>query len=209
VAILRPLMLLAVAGLILSAGDVRAQGAFPAPLPSQSAPGGPQGSPFPPANAAASPFPPPGGGAFGGAPAGPPGGDQCMQKFLPMRQDAEQKAGLIKAASARKAPPEEACKLISNFAAAEVKMISFIETNSNKCGIPPQIGQQMKAGHANTEKLRITVCNVAAQRAQGGGGPAAPSLSEVLGTDVGLPEARATKRGGTTFDTLSGNALDR
>ena len=133
-----------------------------------------------------------------------------MKTFLPLRQDAEKKAALIKAAGARHAPPDEACKLIGNFAGAEVKMITFIETNAKKCGIPPEIGKQMKDGHVNTEKMKATVCNVAQQRAQGGGGaPAAPSLSEALGTADAIPEARTAKRGGATFETLNGNALTR
>jgi hypothetical protein len=225
VTVLRLFTSLAVAGLILSAAEVRAQGAFPAPLPSQAAPA--SASPFPPVNSSSSPFPPVNGaaassfpaagaapvmgGGFGaGPPQGgpPPGAEDCMKRFLPLRQDAEKKAALIKAASSRKAPPEEACKLITNFAGAEIKMISFIETNSRKCGIPPEIGKQMKDGHANTEKMKATVCNVATQRAQGGG-QAAPSLSEALGTSAAIPEAQKAKHGGATFDTLSGNALAR
>lgn len=222
------------AGLALSIADVHAQSAFPAPLPSQSQAAPANASPFPPVNASApssSPFPPVNGsgdaafsggaapvfggaGGLGGAPgpqqqAGPPGSEDCMKHFLPLRQDAEKKAGLIKAAGARKAPPDEACKLITSFAGAEVKMISFIDTNAKKCGIPPEIGKQMRDGHTNTEKMKTTVCNVAAQRAQGGGPAAAPSLSEALGTSAALPEARAAKRGGATFETLNGNALAR
>jgi hypothetical protein len=217
------------ATLLLSAAPLRAQGAFPPPVPAQSAP--PNASPFPPVGSGGAAFPPvngaapssfpaagaapaggfgAGAGGFGGMPspqAGAPPAD-CMKNFLPLRQDAEKKAGLIKAAGARKAPPEEACKLIASFAAAEIKMISFIETNSRKCGIPPEIGKQMKDGHANTEKMRTTVCNVAQQRAQGGG-PAAPSLSEALGSSAAIPEAQSAKRGGATFETLNGNALTR
>ncbi len=37
---------------------------------------------------------------------------------------------------------------------------------------------------------------------------AGPSLSEVLGS-APLPEAKPTKRGGSTFDTLNGNVLTR
>jgi hypothetical protein len=218
----------AAAWLLAGAVPVFAQGAFPAPLPSQSqssqaAPA--SASPFPPVNgapAAASPFPPVGGdsafergaaplggpAALGGPPAPPPGGEACMKQFLPLRQDAEKKAAAIKAAGARKAPPDEACKLIASFAGAEVKMINYIEANAAKCGIPPEIGKQLKAGHANTEKMKTTVCNVAQQRAQGAG-PAAPSLSEALGTSSALPEARTAKRGGATFETLNGNALAR
>jgi hypothetical protein len=40
--------------------------------------------------------------------------------------------------------------------------------------------------------------------------PAGPSLSDVLGSAAALPEATVAKKsGGTTFDTLSGNALTR
>jgi hypothetical protein len=63
----------------------------------------------------------------------------------------------------------------------------------------------MKKGHVNTEQLQQKVCAVAAQAQQG---PAGPSLSEVLGS-ASLPEAKATKRGGSTFDTLNGNVLAR
>ena len=124
---------------------------------------------------------------------------------MPLRADAEAKAKLIQAAGKRKAPPAEACKLIANFAQAEVKMIKFVEANSKKCGIPPNVGEQMKKGNANTTQLQTKVCAAAAQ---GPAGPAGPSLSEALGS-ASLPEATKTKRGGSTFDTLNGNVLTR
>jgi hypothetical protein len=40
-------------------------------------------------------------------------------------------------------------------------------------------------------------------------GPAGPSLSDVLGSSAAMPEATATKKGGSTFDTLNGNVLTR
>jgi len=220
---IRLIVSLAAAALVLQAADLRAQGAFPAPLPGQAVPQGAQGaSPFPPVNGvpAAQPRPAPspsafttgappvGGGAFGAPPqqAGPPpGAEDCQKGFMPLRQDAEAKANAIKAASKRKAPPQEACKLIASFSQAEVKMIRFIETNAKKCGIPPQIHEQMKKGHVGTEQLQQRVCSVAQQAQQG---PAGPSLSEVLGS-ASLPEAKPTKRGGSTFDTLNGNVLTR
>lgn len=217
----RLIVSLAAVALVVQTADLKAQGAFPAPLPGQTAPQA--ASPFPPVNGvpatparpAPSPSafttgaPPVGGGAFGAPPqqqAGPPpGAEDCQKGFLPLRQDAEAKANAIKAASKRKAPPQEACKLIGNFSQAEVKMIRFVEANAKKCGIPPQVGEQMKKGHVNTEQLQQKVCAVAAQAQQG---PAGPSLSEVLGS-ASLPEAKATKRGGSTFDTLNGNVLAR
>jgi hypothetical protein len=220
---------LAVAIVALQAGQAGAQGAFPAPLPNQSSAPPANASPFPPVNGApaqSSPFPPVGGGpaapsAFpsqGGAPMqgagfGPPQGptsgpsDACMKGFVPLREEAEKRGKLIKAASERKAPPDEACKLIAAFGQSETKMIKYIEANAQKCGIPPQIGDQLKAGHKNTEALREKVCTVAQQMVQQKAA-AAPSLSEALGS-VQAPEAVATKKGGSTFDTLNGNVLAR
>jgi hypothetical protein len=130
-----------------------------------------------------------------------------MRGFVPLREDAEKRGKLIKAASDRHASPDEACKLIRNFGQAEIKMISYVETNASKCGIPPQISDQLKSGHKNTEKMQTQVCNVAQQQQQRG--PAGPSLSEVLGSSAALPEATVAKKGGSTFDTLNGNVLAR
>ena len=203
------------------AGQALAQSAFPAPLPNQGVQ--PNDPAFPPVNGSApvasigrpSAFPTngaapiAGGSAFGGAPAAPPPGgaaDACMKGFLPLREEAEKRGKLIKAASDRHAPPDEACKLISNFSQVEVKMVKYIETNSAKCGIPPQVGDQLKAGHKNTEAMQKRVCAVAQQAPRG---PAGPTLSDVLGSSAALPEATATKKGGSTFDTLNGNVLTR
>ena len=130
-----------------------------------------------------------------------------MKNFVPLREEAEKRGKMIKAASDRKAPPDEACKLIGSFGQAELKMIKYIETNAAKCGIPPQIADQLKNGHKNTEKMQKQVCAVAAQAQTRG--PAGPSLSEVLGSSAALPEAQPTKKGGSTFDTLNGNVLSR
>ena len=202
----------------LHAGHVFAQGAFPAPLPNQSAPA--NASPFPPVNGAApsaavgapSAFPSQGSAPVSSGFSGPPpqasgGAEACLKGFVPLREEAERRGKLIKAASDRKAPPDEACKLIKNFGQAETKMIQYVETNSAKCGIPPQIADQLKNGHKNTEKMQNQVCAVA-QQVQSRG-PAGPSLSEVLGSSAALPEAQAVKKGGSTFDTLNGNVLQR
>jgi hypothetical protein len=206
--------MIASAGQMFSASHVLAQGAFPAPLPNQSA------SPFPPVNGTApsatvgapSPFPTEGAAPVSRGFSGPPPqasgpADACMKGFVPLREEAEKRGKMIKAASDRKAPPDEACKLIKNFGAAEMKMIKYVETNSAKCGIPPQIADQLRTVHKNTEKMQTQVCNVAQQAASRG--PAGPSLSEVLGSSSALPEAQPVKKGGSTFDTLNGNVLTR
>lgn len=212
-----PLML---AALAVSTVSALAQGAFPAPLPNQSA------SPFPPVNGApaATIGAPSGGFPGGGAPPvagggsfGPPpgqqqqqagGDDDCMKKFLPLREEAEKRGKAIKAAGERRAPPDEACKLIGNFSQAELKMLKFIESNSARCGIPAEIGSQLRAGHKNTEQMQQKVCGIAQQQQQRG--PAGPSFSDLLGSSAAMPEANTAKRsGGSTFDTLNGNVLAR
>jgi hypothetical protein len=222
---------LTVAAAIVQAGQAFAQGAFPAPLPGQAAPSNASPFPpvpgqtiqkndpaFPPVNGAApsSSFPANGaapitGSAFERAPAPPSqaGGpsEECMKGFVPLREEAEKRGKLIKAASDHHAPPDEACKLIGNFGQAEIKMIKYVESHAAKCGIPTQIADQLKNGHKNTESMQQKVCAVAQQQQQKG--PAGPSLSEVLGSSAALPEATATKKGGSTFDTLNGNVLAR
>jgi hypothetical protein len=196
---------LTVAVVTIHPGQAGAQGAFPAPLPGQVQANDPA---FPPVNGAAprasigappsSGFPAGGaapieGAGFGGRPPAPPSqggaGEDCMKQFMPLREEAEKRGKMIKAASDRHAPPDEACKLIRN------------------CGIPAQVGDQMKAGHKNTDALANKVCGIAQQAATRG--PAGPSLSEVLGSSAQLPEAMPTKKGGSTFDTLNGNVLTR
>jgi hypothetical protein len=215
--------------LAVQGGQALAQGAFPAPLPNQQQRGGVVANDpaFPPVNgaaprasvgapAAASPFPSSGAAPVAGAPSSfspaPPtqaGGpsDACMKGFVPLREEAEKKGKMIKAASDRHAPPDEACKIIGAYGAAEVKMIRYVESNAAKCGIPPQVADQLKNGHKNTEALEKKVCAVAEQvKTRGPGGP---SLSEVLGTANAAPEATASRKGGSTFDTLNGNVLQR
>ncbi|MBR1178289.1 hypothetical protein JQ617_30300 [Bradyrhizobium sp. KB893862 SZCCT0404] len=204
----------------MGAAGAHAQSAFPAPLPGQAA----TSSAFPPVNGSApsasvgtapqSSFPvngaaPLGGaGAFSAAPPTQAPGEDCMKAFVPLREEAEKRGKLIKAAGDRHAPPDEACKLIRNFSQAELKMIKYVETNAAKCGIPPQVSAQMKDGHKNTEAMQTKVCNVAQQMQNQPRGPAGPSLSEVLGSGS-APEANAGKKGGSTFDTLNGNVLTR
>jgi hypothetical protein len=220
-----------------NAGQGFAQGAFPAPLPGRAGTASDPAFPpvndpaFPPVNgsapvtsmgvpasmgAAGSSFPVTGAApiadsGFQRSPAGPmqAGGppDQCMKGFLPLREDAEKRGKLIKAASDRHAPPDEACKLIGGFGQAEIKMIKYVETHAAQCGIPPQIADQLKSGHKNTENMQQKVC-AAAQQAQLRG-PTGPSLSDVLGSAATVPEASSSRKHGSTFDTLSGNVLDR
>jgi hypothetical protein len=211
---------LAVAVVTFQAGQVRAQGAFPAPLPGKA--GTANDPAFPPVNGtapapsfgnapAAASFPgaaPMAGSPFASPPTQGGGIDQCMKEFLPLRQEAERRGQLLKAASDKHSGPEVACKLIGNFVQAEIKMMKYVETNGARCQIPQQISDQLKKGHAATEAMKGRICSAADQAKNQA--PAGPSLSDVLGSAAALPEATVAKKsGGGTFDTLSGNALTR
>jgi hypothetical protein len=175
-------------------------------------------SPFPSAGSAAASqgvfsqgAAPLGGGLAGGGPPGGGGGgaaeqQDCMEKFAPLRQDAEKRAQAIKAASERKAAPQEACGLIKGYVAAEAKLVNYVTTKQTACGIPAEIPKQLKANQVRSQQMMKAVCEAAA-RPQGGPA-AAPSLSEALGSSSG-PEIRSVRRGGSAFDTLNGNVLSR
>jgi hypothetical protein len=95
----------------------------------------------------------------------------CLEGFAPLRRDAEQQGKLIKAASERHAPPQEACEIIGTYALASAKMVNYVEANADECAIAASVVEQLKAGHRKTEELRSKVC---AKAEQGGGlnGPA-------------------------------------
>lgn len=150
------------------------------------------------------------GGGFAAAPQDGGGGtaeqEECMEKFAPLRQDAERRAKLIQAASERRAPPKEACALIKGYVQAEARLVNYVTTKQTACGIPSDIPKQLKANQARSQQMLKTVCTAAAQPQ--GGPAAAPTLSEVLGSPSAAPEIR-TVRGGSTFDTINGNVLAR
>ena len=216
------IMPLTVVLLALQCGAANAQGAFPAPLPGRTTVAA--NDPFPPVNgaapvaslgAASGSFPVSGTAPVSSAfmrPSQPQASapDECMQGFLPLRQEAEKRGKLIKAASDRHAPADEACKLIGNFAQSESKMLKYVETHAAKCGIPPQISDQLRTGHKNTEAMQQKICSVAQQQQQQQKGPSGPTLSEVLGSATSLPTATPVKHAsGSVFDTLQGNVLER
>jgi hypothetical protein len=161
------------AAAIACSGHVLAQSPFPAPLPGQAqagdsvsaseniVPGVPAGPPSPFTGAGTSPV-------LGGSGwASKDAAELCKEEFIPLREEAERRGRLIKAASDRHAPPDEACRLISDFEQAEVQMIKYVEAHTQSCGIPAPVADQLKGGHTSTEALMKKVCMVADQRRQG------------------------------------------
>jgi hypothetical protein len=153
--------------------------------------------------------PPPGGGGgpgWSGSGGGGGGGRDCGGEFMPLRAEAEKKAALIKAAAATKQQPA-VCAAFKNFAAAEAKVIKYVEEHGAECRIPPEAAKMLKTNHAKTIEIRTKVCDTAAAPQ-----PRMPSLSDALGTNrvPTVPQENTIgKRGSSTFDTLTGNSLNR
>src|SRR5262249_12305441 len=100
---------------------------------------------------------------FGTAPAAPPPGEPpCFREFTPLRDEAQKRANIFKTAMEKKPAREEACELIKSFSAAEAKVVRFITTNAQKCGVPPEAITQMKSNHSRTRKVENQICNAAA-----------------------------------------------
>ncbi len=144
----------------------------------------------------------PGGPGMGAGPSA--GMPPCMSKFLPMRAEAEKRAGVLQAGINKKRPPAELCQLFRSFSEAEAKVVNFATTNQAGCGIPPDAVATMKKNHAKTTEVRDKVCAVAQQPAK----PSGPNLGEALGMGS-LPSAETTRAGTGTLDSLSGNPLAR
>jgi len=140
----------------------------------------------------------------GMTPGGSAGMPPCMQQFLPMRAEAEKRAGALQAGINKKKAPPEICQLFRSFSEAEAKVVNYAVANQAGCGIPPDAVAQMKKNHTKTTEVRDKVCNVAQQQPK----PAGPHLGEALGFG-GLPTPETTRSGTGTLDTLSGNPLAR
>jgi hypothetical protein len=124
---------------------------------------------------------------------------------MPLRAEAEKRAGAIKAAAAKKSQPA-LCQAFKNFAAAEAKMVKYVAENGKACGIPQDAAKAMRTNHGKTVEMRDKICAGGATAAA----PRAPSLSDALGTSR-LPDTSAPQqqKGGGTFNTLTGSAIKR
>jgi hypothetical protein len=137
----------------------------------------------------------------GMAPGGSAGMPPCMSQFLPMRAEAEKRAGVLQAGINHKKPRPEICQLFRSFSEAEEKVVKYAVANQVGCGIPPDAVAMMKKNHVKTAEVRDRVCAE-------GPKAAGPNLGEALGTRT-LPTAETTRSGTGTLDTLSGNPLAR
>jgi hypothetical protein len=121
-------------------------------------------------------------------------------------REAEKRGKLIKAASERQGSAGRGLQADRQFQPGREQDDQICRSQSAKCGIPPQIGDQLKAGHKNTESDAAEGLRVAQQmRSEDRPAPASAKCWALGGAPGGAP----VKKGGSTFDTLNGNVLSR
>ena len=109
--------------------------------------------------------------------------ETCIKELAPLREEMSKHSKLIKAASERHAPADEACKLIGNYSRAEFKMTRYIDANWAECGGSLRIVDRLRANHRSTEATLKEVCRVAQQIQRRA--PAGSGLKDVGGVPAG------------------------
>ena len=129
----------------------------------------------------------------------------CFADFKPLRDEAEKRGLALKNGIQKKVTREQACTLMKNYAAAESKVVKFIQANASWCGIPAEAATSMKTNHTRTLQSEKQVCSGGGM-AGGAPKPTGPGLSDALGTTrSGSLDPLAPNSG--TLDTLTGNVL--
>jgi hypothetical protein len=128
-----------------------------------------------------------------------------MAEIQPLLADAQEKGNAIQKAAATKQQPV-VCQAFRNLATAEGKLIKYFDDHGKECGVPADAVKARKGNYAKIVEIRTKVCDTAAAPKR------APSLSDALGTSR-LPTVSDTPaadgRRNSTFDTLTGNPLNR
>lgn len=195
---------------VLATNGTLAQSPWPSPTQPQTAPAWPSSptsvpsSPAPQAPRGAAPQAPSPSPAPQASFGTPQGGRNCVAEFLPLRQDTEKRMAAIKPATEKKSQ-QLTCAAFRNLAGAHTKMMKYADDHGVECRIPPDAMKGMRAENAKIVEIRNKVCSAGAAAA-----PPPPSLSDALGTSrLPDPSAAQTRRGGGTFDTLTGSPLAR
>lgn len=127
----------------------------------------------------------------------------CFKAFSALRGNAETAGKALMAGQKHKVPLTEACRLLSNFASAQEKMLKYAKANATWCGIPQEIVQRIALEQSKAAQARVRICKMAANPPP----PAGPTLSDALAAPA--PDANNIRTGRGTFDTLTGTPLGK
>ena len=111
------------------------------------------------------------------APSPAPRPPQC-QALLDIRDELQKHGQAISTANDKRMDVRGACKLFRAYLMTELKMLRMLEADGASCGVPPQVLQQIRGGHAKAQRIGKQVCDAAAR----GPGLFGPTLYDALGT---------------------------
>jgi len=91
-----------------------------------------------------------------------------LSGFAPLKAEAESRGKAIQAlmggGPAHRPTAAQGCSALTAFAGAMQKMAEYVEVNSARCSIPPEVGVQIKEQHEKLESQRKQVCDIVAQQ---------------------------------------------
>jgi len=123
-------------------------------------------------------------------------------KFPALNDEAQKRANAVQTALKAKVERKEVCRLMTAFVASETEVLKFLVDNKTWCQIPDQAITNVKASHEKSLKFREVACTEQAK-------PRVPTLSDAI-KSTPVDTSRNTRAGtGGTFDTLTGNPLQR
>jgi predicted aspartyl protease len=79
--------------------------------------------------------------------------------FNQLRDDAQQKARVVRSAVENKSAQKDICALIQRYYATESAVVRFLEDHKKSCGIPAQAIRIAREKHEQTAKLRSEACS--------------------------------------------------
>lgn len=83
------------------------------------------------------------------------------RELLALRGESELYAAAIEGANARKLSVATVCGYFRSYNAIVAKMIKRLEVDGRSCGVPSTIPDQVRAGHAESERAAQRVCEAA------------------------------------------------
>ena len=83
---------------------------------------------------------------------------KCLQKFTDYRSGVEKRVAAAVAESKKRPIREKLCELVEDLSAAQFEWLKFAEINMTKCGLAPQMIEQIKSAHSDTLGTKKKLC---------------------------------------------------
>jgi hypothetical protein len=92
------------------------------------------------------------------SPAPPNSPRKCVAELTALRSQVEKLGMGIKASAKKGLPRDEICKLVTAYLVADIRWLTYADSNMTKCGIAGHIVNQMQTVHAKAGEDQIKLC---------------------------------------------------